>query len=189
MYREHEELSGSFSFKKNNVLKYILKFCSLYWRLNDVRRRPKPLYVAACGQMTGVNFSAAMLRDGRVVPAERQVWPWIIAATEAKPAEGDDLAEQEAMAADFMNAFGVAGSDEIGLKDREVMGWACSYRASCPEKRSFKDWRCRWTRARARWSKIPLQAPRLRRPQAEQLVLQETWAKRRKPRKLAAAET
>ena len=148
------------------------------------------MFVAASGQLKALNFSASMLRDGRRVPQERMTNPWIIPATEAKPAEGDEQAELDAMAADFIQAFGQLGSDEIGIQDRQVLGWSCSYRKEQPEKRAFAHWRRRWSKARLRWSGIALQAPRHRRPQEEQLRLQETWAKRRRiGRKAGAAES
>ena len=148
-------------------------------KLNDNRRRKKPLFLNKDGFATALNFSASMLRNGARVPADRVTLPKVAPATEL-PEPGADAAELDAMAADFLERFEEVGSGEININSREAFGWACSYRSAAPEKQLCSTWRKRWSKARKAWASTPLQAPRHRRPQAEQLVIQKGWAKRRR---------
>ena len=155
-------------------------------RLNDQRRRPTPLYTNKFGVATGLNFGASMLRDGRRVDKERQCWPTLVPACDAAAIEGEEKADMDAMAEDFISAFNELGSDEIGICQKQVLGWMCSYRSAQPEKRSFASWRARWTRARKVWAGTQLQQARHRRPQAEQLAVQQRWKQRRRISKAGA---
>ena len=153
-------------------------------RLNDKRRRPAPLWTNADGVCTGLHFSATMLRDGRRAPKERTVLPVVVPMAEAPPPEEVEAVDIEALQSDFVTAFNELGSDEIGIGMKFVLGWACSYRSAQPEKRSFQAWRARWAKARKSWQGIPLQAPRHRRPQEEQLAQQKLWRQRRPVQKV-----
>ena len=106
----------------------------------------------------------------------------VVAAVEAPPElEGEELEEA---AAEFAHAFGESGSGEIEMAARIVLGWQCSYRRASPELKEFSSWRARWSRHRAKFSaaRIALQQPRVRRPIAEALEIQDGWRKRRKVR-------
>ena len=113
----------------------------------------RPLWVNSKGVATGLDFKASMLRNGQRVPADRVCHPLIAPAIES-PSEAESQVEIEAMVADFTSAFNEAGSDEIAIAAKEILGWSCSYRSSQPEKRNFSSWRKRWSKARARLSSI-----------------------------------
>ena len=124
-----------------------------------------------------------MLNIPQRIPAARVCMPIRVAAVDA--AEEPDPEEEGAeLQAEFIHAFGEAGSGEIGMGSTKTMGWLTSYRRSQPELRSFSAWRQRWTRARKKWAEFPLQAPRIKRPQQDQLQLQKDWAKRRRVSRL-----
>ena len=149
-------------------------------RLNDVRRRGNPLYQSPATVFTAVSFQSTMLKDGRKVPSDMQILPVRADKIEEPADEEADQDEQAEMASDFVTAFGEVGSECLLMASKMTMGWATSYRKAEPEKKGFSLWRKRYSRARLRWSGYPLLPARLRRPQAEQLQLQEEWAKRRR---------
>ena len=152
-------------------------------RLNDQRRRGNPLYVDKKNVMTGVKFYASMLRDGRRVASERICIPKVEPPCEQPELEDMQKLEQRSEAEEFASGFAEAGSEEIGIAVKEVLGWSCSYRSAQPEKQSFAHWRARWTKARQSWISVPLEAPRHRRPQEEQRKRQEEWRQNRLVRK------
>ena len=155
--------------------------------IHDIRRRPRPTFMDARHQLTAVRFSSCMLPGQKKIPADRCCLPVVVPVKMEAVDDDDDkeavlAGKEEAERA--LGAISAAGSEEIGISAKEVAGWATSYRASQPEKRTFKDWRRRWTRARARWTGIALQSVRVRRPQHEQLVKQKEWRARRNKKKL-----
>ena len=89
------------------------------------------------------------------------------------------------MAADFLTAWGEEGSGLIQMAEKQVLGWATSYRTSCPELREFKTWRARWSKARLRFQDngIVLKPGQTRRPVAEAVAKQEKWRQNRRRRK------
>ena len=151
-----------------------------------MRSRGKSLFENRFKAMTSVDFKSLMLADGRRAPLDRVCLPTRVAAEEApEPEAAAEGADPEA-SADFAAAFGSNGSDEILMASKLCLGWQCSYRSVAPERRSFDAWRSRWSKARARYSNVPLLPPRIRRAQSEQLALQDVWRKRRHVSRVAA---
>ena len=152
-------------------------------RLNDQRRRTRPMFQNTAGILTGCDFKSEMMKTGQRVPASRVCWPTVVAALEQAPA-ADDAAEVDEVQAEFAQSFQDGGCSEmISMGMQEVLGWQSSYRRSAPEKKCFSAWRRRWSRQRLRWLHFPLHAPRTRRPAAEQLSRQEEWRLRKNRRR------
>ena len=147
--------------------------------MNDIRRKPRVLYENDQSILTGVDFKACMLNIPQRIPAARVCLPTRVPAVDTG-AEAEAEEEGAELQADFISAFGEAGSGEIGMGVQKQMGWLTSYRRSVPKLRSFSAWRKRWGAARKRWAGFPLQAAQIRRPQQAQLELQEKWRKRRR---------
>ena len=152
-------------------------------KLNDVRRRGNPLFVDRYSNYTALNFRCPLLPDGSKVPHD------LVCVPKDRPIPVDDPeAEEGEPAVDAPEEAGapdIVGDDGVPVRAREVNGWMCSYRSNEPEAKEFKAWRARFTKVRskfARWSK-KLALTRTRRPQAEQLALQATWASRKRRRK------
>lgn len=155
--------------------------------ISDVRRVPRPTFQDSGGKLTAVKFKSSMLPRNERVTAERQCQPVavkIVVEVDEEAALGpEDAAAAAAEDAVALVAFADQGSEAIGLSSRQTLGWMTSYRSNEPEKRSFASWRSRWSKARARFSDLPLEAARLRRSQEAQLEIQEEWRQRRKRKK------
>ena len=155
-------------------------------RCNDIRRRPVVLWTnPKTRSVTAVTFKALMLRDGSRCPADRQTLPELrdLAVEEVEEGEGEaDGGDAAEMAADFLTAWGEQGSGLIQMAEKKVLGWATSYRTSCPELRAFATWRARWSKARIRFQDngIVLKPGQNRRPAAEAAAMQEKWRQNRR---------
>ena len=80
-------------------------FCA---KLNDVRRRPKPLFQSKTRQLTAIDFKASMLKSPGRVPGDHCCWP-VLADHPEKEAPVDEMAAEYAevaeMAGEFIAAF------------------------------------------------------------------------------------
>ena len=112
-------------------------------------------------------------------PAHMSCLPTVVPATDSPAADGVEPEDVAAATAEFQMAFDAHGSGEIQMAQREVLGWACSYRKSQPEQASFEKWCARWSKSRLRYADQALQAPRFRRLLAEQAARQAEWRRRR----------
>lgn len=106
---------------------------------------------------TAMTFKAAMLSDQRHVPSERTCLPQqaeveVVEEEEEGPeALGVEAAEASAEVHAVFGAHAENGEMTLGVK--ELRGWPISYRQSQPEKRTFAEWRKRFSSHRKKWQK------------------------------------
>ena len=191
---EKKEFRRSFMFEyhQSTFLQPIQVCQAWQGKLNDIRRKPMVLYTSPKKVVTAVTFKALMLRDGSRCPADRTILPQLrdLSLTDDAEKEDGEAADGEAaeaaeMAADFLTAWGEEGSGLIQMAEKQVLGWATSYRTSCPELRAFSTWRTRWSKARQRFhaAGMVLKPGQTRRPVAEAATMQEKWRQNRRRRK------
>ena len=153
-------------------------------RLNDIRRRGNPVFENSARVLKALTLRANMI-SGMTCPASRATLPTLVdipVGPEPEEADEDAAAEEDEheLAADApdLGPDGVV----IPVDSMRKEGWLCSYRRHCPESRDFASWRKRFSRMRAKWQKsgVPLKAPQMRRPIAEQLALQKDWRVRKR---------
>ena len=139
------------------------------------------MFTNAAGQVTGIDFSSTMIQ-GCKPKAARTKWPTLVDCTEALALAAEDEGVDPAAgeAGDPADpAAGEAEDVEALMRQREQNGWLTSYRTCMPERRSFEAFRKKFQKHRLSFSDVPLQAPRSRRPQEEQIAVQKQWAQRR----------
>ena len=159
-------------------------------RLTYIRRRHNCAYMDEKRTLTAITFSAHMIR-GQKRAYSRSCLP--VALPEVVGEVEVDEAGDAAGMAEEREALMEAGAAEAGAYDLIAMatmvrkGWTISYRKHCPEKKAFKLWRQRWSKARARFQahEIPLQAGQTRPSVERNLARQKQWSENRKRRKVA----
>ena len=88
-----------------------------------------------------MDFKASMLPGNRVGP-DLSCHPVLVPAADVPPPDAE-AAEIDAIQADFAEAFGELGSDEIGIASKEVLGWSCSYRRDQTARTRPRSAQCR----------------------------------------------
>ena len=133
--------------------------CCHSWslRLNDTRRRGRPLFVNHAGVLKAVNFCAQMLKGARPT-GDRTVCPVLIPNSDVAAVPAGDVpavpaGDVPAVPAGVVPADAAAEDEEcdIPLMVKEHRGWLTSYRKHQPEKKCFSAWRDRFSKCRLRY--------------------------------------